>query len=624
MTAMLDFNDAPPTRPPPLSVALRYVEQHGWPVFPCNPITKAPLTDHGFKDASRDPYKVRSWWSQWPNAMIGIPTGAETFWVFDVDMDAAKGKNGVASLAAQGRDLSELMDTAVAQTASGGYHCLFAWDPARPVGSHQNRPWKDVDTRGQGGYVVMAGSTRADGRTYEWINPPDESDIAEAPEWLYEALQGGSAPFDFNSAPKAPPTPAERVAKIEPGAWHENTRDLVARMVREGLSDETISALAPRFTEPGYSHQQTVAEFLTHARTARAKWGYQPKDLEAELAPLPPAEDGSPRFRFNLTFFDDIPEEHHKSWLIRDILGAGEFSIVYGAPGCGKSVLMGDAAAHVAAGLPWFGRPTTQAAVLYVAAERHALVKRRLAAWRKHHGVLDLPLVVLDGLFNFATDQSHGEEIVRIAEHVANVTGVPVGWVIIDTKAQVMGGADENASKDIAVLNHNIARIQQIGTHVTVIDHTPQADPTRMKGNGGLAGAADGSYLVQKQGSVRSLSIGSKSPNDGPDDINITFDLKGIELGVSPDGQKTFAPVVIDATTDDIEAQPSQGLGKRQQAVLSAIVQASRDGQQLGFTRLVTITGLDRGSLGRVLRDLCEKDLIQEVGEEGAKRWVLL
>ena len=45
--------------------------------------------------------------------------------------------------------------------------------------------------------------------------------------------------------------------------------------------------------------------------------------------------------------------------------------------------------AHVAAGLPWFGRRVSQGAVLYIAAERAALVERRMAALRLHHGIAD-------------------------------------------------------------------------------------------------------------------------------------------------------------------------------------------------------------------------------------------
>src|SRR5262245_26710615 len=58
-----------------LDTALHYALVLRVPVFPCNPDDKRPLTLHGFKDASRDEAQVRAWWTRFPDAMIGIPTG---------------------------------------------------------------------------------------------------------------------------------------------------------------------------------------------------------------------------------------------------------------------------------------------------------------------------------------------------------------------------------------------------------------------------------------------------------------------------------------------------------------------------------------------------------------------
>ena len=66
---------------------------------------------------------------------------------------------------------------------------------------------------------------------------------------------------------------------------------------------------------------------------------------------------------FRLTLFRDIAVEHHKVWTIDDIIAAGEVSCWYGFPGSAKSALVGDAAAHVAAGIPWFGRQVGQGGV---------------------------------------------------------------------------------------------------------------------------------------------------------------------------------------------------------------------------------------------------------------------
>ena len=46
----------------------------GYPVFPCVPGQKAPLTQHGFHDATTDVGRIEAWWRKHPQANIAIPT----------------------------------------------------------------------------------------------------------------------------------------------------------------------------------------------------------------------------------------------------------------------------------------------------------------------------------------------------------------------------------------------------------------------------------------------------------------------------------------------------------------------------------------------------------------------
>jgi hypothetical protein len=152
--------------------------------------------------------------------------------------------------------------------------------------------------------------------------------------------------------------------------------------------------------------------------------------------------------RFEFVLFDDI-DDLPKQWLAAKMLGAGDAAVLYGEPGCGKSVLAGDLGMHVAAGMPWHGRAVLQGAVLYIALERSQLVKRRARAFGIKHNVRALPFAVIDGVINFRNSQAVAF-IINTVRAVEEKTEQKVVLVIIDTVSRALFGGDENSSKDRA------------------------------------------------------------------------------------------------------------------------------------------------------------------------------
>jgi len=98
-----------------LDAALEYAAR-GWHVFPCHTPTsddcscgrdcgwigKHPQTINGLKDATTDEATIRRWWKRWPQANIGLATGAVSGLVV-LDEDSYKGgdttKSGHTTLA---------------------------------------------------------------------------------------------------------------------------------------------------------------------------------------------------------------------------------------------------------------------------------------------------------------------------------------------------------------------------------------------------------------------------------------------------------------------------------------------------------------------------------------------
>ena len=71
-----------------------YLAGQGYPIFPCVPGGKKPLTARGFYNASADPAQVAEWWEKWPDANTGPPTGTIT--VLDIDPDKVGGTRSSA------------------------------------------------------------------------------------------------------------------------------------------------------------------------------------------------------------------------------------------------------------------------------------------------------------------------------------------------------------------------------------------------------------------------------------------------------------------------------------------------------------------------------------------------
>jgi hypothetical protein len=118
--------------------------RRGISVFPCNQ-DKAPLTPHGFKDASRDPDIIGRWWQRWPDALVGVPTGDE-FVVLDIDQEHEEARRWLDA------NFRALPATRTHQTRSGGLHLLFAPHPKFTCSA--GKIARGIDTRGAGGYII--------------------------------------------------------------------------------------------------------------------------------------------------------------------------------------------------------------------------------------------------------------------------------------------------------------------------------------------------------------------------------------------------------------------------------------------------------------------------------------
>lgn len=564
---------------------------------------KTPLTAHGLKDATTSRRIIDIWFGdRHPTAAIGVPTGEKLGgWVLDLDRHGDR--DGHLWLAAMEEKHGKLPETARASTANGGTHIFFAHHPGvrnrAAIGS-------GVDTRGDGGYILAPGSVMADGRRYEWIDHqgPDMPDFAEAPAWLLElVLPKTPEPVtttkrEYTYQPETN-TGAERYAsrafememdKLSGAPKGQRGQQLFAsacsigELVAAGLisRSEAESGLFDAAVSNGLVGTDGERKCWDKIRRGLDKTASSPRQIpEREhdndnTTPIPsetidalvakhkakgagttedaisePAQDNTPpappkkRERFELTWFDEIEEGKPKETILKNWLGVGEFTTISGLPGTGKSVVTTDLACHIAAGMDWHGLPVRQGLVVYVAAERKKLTERRMMAFRKHHDVHDVPLLVVGGMLDFTRDEKDAEAIIGVVREAETITGHKCVWVIIDTLTRVFGAGDQNASKDMVRFVRSCDLIlTETGAHVTAIHHSAWSGE-RGKGAIDLDGAVDASFMVKKDGSRHKLVC--DGTNDGEEGEVLAFTMQSVTIGQSEDGEPTTAPVVVKA-----------------------------------------------------------------------------
>lgn len=165
------------------NAAMTYAQDFNLSVFPLDgkrPLGK--LAPHGHKSATVDPDRIREWWSQAPNANIGVACGPSG--VLGIDVDPRHG--GDDRLHDLERELGPLPETVRSETGGGGAHVIFRL----PRGRLKASLGDGIDVKARGGYLVVPSSVHPNGKRYEWEIGPDEAAFAELPDaWLKRLRQ---------------------------------------------------------------------------------------------------------------------------------------------------------------------------------------------------------------------------------------------------------------------------------------------------------------------------------------------------------------------------------------------------------------------------------------------------
>jgi len=205
-------------------------------------------------------------------------------------------------------------------------------------------------------------------------------------------------------------------------------------------------------------------------------------------------------------------------FLVDGLITDTGFTMMYGAPGTGKSFLAIDIALSVAHGVPWQGQEVKSGPVLYIAGEGIGGFSKRWKAWENHHGVKDEPdLYLLPTAVNFREE----EDIARLVATIEDI-GQRFSLVIVDTVARAIAGAEENSSTDMGLFVAACDEIKALtGGALLAVHHAGKDSSRGARGSTALLGAVDTSLMVGKSEEIVTLRTEKMKDAEPMDDINL-------------------------------------------------------------------------------------------------------
>lgn len=488
-----------------LEKALEYAER-GFHVLPLRPMKKSPLNANGVKGATDNPKQIKRWWSENPSANIGIACGVGLRKPVAVDLDVG-GANGVANW----KTLAGLIGLDYKscprqKTPSGGYHLFWSNTSNKPWANSQSDIAAAIDTRAEGGYVVVAPSVSRKGR-YQWedgmsLLTVDLPDLPTAVSKMLthpiplEVAGGLDALLDeIHAAPRGTRNATlNRVAfqvghLVHDGLPRDRAEDLLMRAANEAIPDEPRKSL------------RTIQSALDAGSETSSSASMGDLDQIGSVHDL-----------------SDLIKPKPREWLVQDVVECEKLTMLVGPPGSYKSLLAMDLAFAVASGSPWLpsGKngfavsidgaefkqltpfKTKQADVLWIDLDQGSdEMARRMWALRKEYSTIKNTSFRYSNMPNL--NLADGASLDWIVREVGSAR-----LLVIDTFRRTFPWEmDENSSSVDQILKALRQVVRATNVSVLLLHHTNKgsrkAIQDNIRGSIAIAGGLDRAFLITKE-----------------------------------------------------------------------------------------------------------------------------
>jgi putative DNA primase/helicase len=291
-----------------------------------------------------------------------------------------------------------------------------------------------------------------------------------------------------------------------------------------------------------------------------------------------PAGAKSNKFKFEsvadiVANFDPASEE----WLVKKLFPRVGVAVLYGQSMSFKSFIAIDIGGHISHGWNWSDRKTAQGAVIYIAAEGAAGVRKRIIGfhqYNKDRGASDAaPFHMTAVAPNLGTAQGDLKELISAVEAICPDPSL----IELDTIAASLGGADENGAGMAQLLINATALSNHFKCLVLAIHHVGLSNDQRMRGWSGLTCGIDVELICERQKDSFDTTMSLKKLKDEETKLNLNISMDRIVIALDSDGDDISTLVVntIEEVTEKPKAAtPAKLVPRAQRLLMTVIVEA--------------------------------------------------
>lgn len=215
---------------------------------------------------TKDPDLIRTYFSEHPNANIGLLTGEENgIFVTEYDTPQGHGIDGKAEMEKLEAEHGKLPETLRQRSPSGSIH--FFWQhPGFDVKSSNSKIAPGIDVKGDRSMVLIAPSVRPGRGEYEWLNAG--TPIAAAPQWLLDLIKTAateSASIASNQPPVVIPPSLPGVTPVEKALHDEYHRVALAGKNKRNATLNTSALKLGKLVGAGELNEEKAIQILINA-----------------------------------------------------------------------------------------------------------------------------------------------------------------------------------------------------------------------------------------------------------------------------------------------------------------------------------------------------------------------